>query len=96
MNTQSAQAPVKEFRVGAIKASIWRNEVQDSESGRTTVQHSVRVQKRYREAKSGEWKDTDYYFQNDLPKLELVVRKAFEFVALVESEDAADFPPANQ
>ena len=95
MNTQNAQAPVKEFRVGAIKASIWRNEVQDSESGRTTVQHSVRVQKRYRDTKSGEWKDTNYYFQNDLSKLILVVQKAYEFVSLVESDDA-DFPPADQ
>ena len=75
--------PDKEFRAGTISAAIWRNEVE--KEGRTVVQHSVRVQKRYRD-QSGEWKTTTYFFPADLPKLRLVVEKAFEYVSLQESD----------
>ena len=96
MNQQTGQAPLKEFRAGAVRASVWRREVPTSDNARTIVQHSVRIQKRYRDAKNGEWKDTEYYFQNDLPKLALVVRKAYEYVTLVETDDAEDFPPTGR
>ena len=76
--------PDKEFRAGTVTAAIWRNEVE--KDGRTVVQHTVRVQKRYRDA-SGEWKTTEYFFPNDLPKLRLVVEKAFEHVSLKGSEE---------
>ena len=82
--------PIKEFRVGGIKAAIWRNEVE--RDGRTVVQHTVKVQNWYRDKTTGEWKATDYFYPNDLPKLQLVVAKAFEFVSLRESEDGPDLP----
>lgn len=82
--------PIKEFRIGIISAAIWRNEtVQD---GKTVVMHSVRIQKRFRK-QSGEWENTDYYFPEDLPKLQLVVAKAFEFISLKESKDAEESLP---
>lgn len=86
MAQQTSQKPEKEFRVGGIKAAIWRAETVQDE--RTVVQHTVRVQKRYRDQQTGEWNDTNYYYPQDLPKLELVVRRAYEYVALRESEDA--------
>ena len=84
------QPPIKEFRVKAIKAAIW--EEQDTDQGRTGVRHSVKIQKRYKDKQSGEWKDTNVYFADDLPRLRLVADKAFEFVALRESEDNSDLP----
>ena len=72
------QKPIKEFRIGAISAAVWRNEETQSD-GNIRVNHSVRIQKRYRN-QEGEWQNTDYYFANDLPRLQLVVAKAFEFV----------------
>ena len=77
--------PDKEFRAGTIKAAIWRNEVE--QDGRTVVQYSVRIQKRFHDQKSGEWKTTEYFFPTDLPKLSLVVSKAFEYVSLKENEE---------
>lgn len=83
--TQQTQVPIKEFRAGSVKAAIWREEVQDQ--GRAIVKHSVKIQKRYLDKSSNEWRTTDYFFPNDLPRLCLVAEKAFEYVALRESAD---------
>ena len=86
---QAPQKPVKEIRaIGGITAAIWRNQKQDGE--RTVVQHSVRIQKRYRDSNTGEWKNSDYFFPSDLAKLMLVTQKAYEFVTLHESENGFD------
>jgi len=90
MSQQTAQKPVKEFRSGALKAAIWQNERE--QAGRTVLAHSVRLQKRYRDAQ-GNWKDTDYLFLDDLPKVRLLVDECYRWIALRESDDT-DFPPA--
>ena len=77
----SAQKPVKEFRVGGIQASVWKNEV--SKDGKTLIQYSVKVEKRFHK-KDGEYQNTDYYFNDDLPKLILVAQKAYEYISLTE------------
>ena len=86
MTTQQSQRPIKEFRAGSVRASIWLNESEND--GRTVAQHSVRIEKRFRDKKTNEWRNTDYFFPNDLPRLRLVAEKAFEFIALRESDAA--------
>ena len=76
--------PIKEFRAGGIKASVWENQ-RANDQGRVVTQHSVRFQKSYLDS-NDEWKQSDYFYAADLPKLVLVAQKAFEFVALNESE----------
>jgi hypothetical protein len=89
MNQQQATPPVKEFRArGGIKAAIWRNEVQ--QNGYTVVQHSVKIERSYKDRTTGEWKTTDYFRPQDLPRLILVAQEAFRFVSLVESEETDD------
>ena len=90
MNEQQGNQPVKAFRAGNVEAAIWRNEVQQDE--RTAVQHSVKVCNSYRDRTTGEWKTTNYFYPQDLPKLILTAQKAFEYVSLRESEDAPDPP----
>ena len=51
--------PVKEFRMGQIKAAVWENEF-DGKKG-----YSVSLNKSYK-AKNGEWKDTQFYNDKDL------------------------------
>jgi len=75
------QKPIKEFRIGWIQVAVWKNESQ--ENGKTIVKHSVRIQKRFRD-EDGEYKDTNNYFPDELPKLALAVNKAYEFIALKE------------
>lgn len=87
---QTNTPPVKEFRAGRVRASVWRAEVE--RDGQTVVQHSVKIQNSYRDRTTQEWKTTDYFYPRDLPKLILVAQKAFEYVSLRESEDAPDPP----
>jgi hypothetical protein len=81
--------PIKDFRAGNIQASIWRNEVQ--QDGQTRIRHSIRIQKRYRKD-DGNYKNTDYWFPDELPRLQLLAQKAFEYIVLTESKDAEDVP----
>ena len=77
------QKPIKNFRAGKIQASIWKNE--KDRDGKTILQHSVHIQKQFRND-DGDYQDTDYFFPNELPELELVTRKAYEYIKLKESE----------
>lgn len=80
MSESSTQPPVKEFRAGTIVAAIWQE--QGGSNGKRYPQFSIRVQKRYRDEKSGQWKTTTYLRPDDLPKLALVAGKAFEHLTL--------------
>ncbi len=91
MADQTAQRPVMQFRAGGIRAAIWRNEIE--QDGRTVVRHSVRIDKRYFDAQRDEWKDSDYLFVNDLPRVRLVVEKAFEYVTLNDRQPDAEQGP---
>ena len=82
--------PVTDFRVGGISASVWRNEVQ--QDGEIRTRYSIRVQKRYRNS-DGEYTPTEYYFPEDMPKLQLCIQKAFEFTMLKERKDADEGMP---
>jgi hypothetical protein len=94
MSQQQTQStgtrPVKVFRAGGISAAIFEREVK--QDGRNVIQHSVQFEKRYYDRNARDFKDSGSYFPNDLPKLELVARNAFEFIMLTESDDGSDLP----
>ena len=83
MSKQNSSKPVKTFRAGGCQASVWRNE--SEQDGQTVVRHSIRIQKNYR-TEDGQWKTSDYLFPDECPKMELVLRKAFEFISLREDK----------
>jgi len=91
MSQQNNSKPVKSFKAGTIQASIWRKETQ--KDGQTVVRYSIRPQKQFQNDE-GQWQNTDYYFPEELPKLQLVIAKAFEFICLKESKDAEAPMPA--
>ena len=84
----TGKQPLKEYRCGTVRAAIWRDETEDG--GRLVVRHSIKIQKEYRDDKTGNWEQTNYFFVNELPKLARVAQKAFDFVELKESEDPSD------
>lgn len=87
----SNERPIKEFRAGTVVAAIWVSKT--AVNGQSTAQHSIRVQKRYRDDRTGQWKSTTYFRPDELPKLSLVVSRAYEFLTLRE---VADTKPAQQ
>ena len=87
MTQQTNTAPIKVIRAGTVSASVWKNEV--DKNGTPVVRYSIRIQKRFQQD-DGEWKNTDYFFPEELPKLQLVTAKAFEYISLKESEEPSD------
>ena len=86
--SKQGNPPVEEFEAGTIRASIWRNELE--QDGHAVVRYSIKIEKRYRQKQTGEWTSTDQYFPDDLPKLQLVAAKAFEYVSLKSSSQASE------
>ena len=92
---EKGNKPIKEFKAGTVRAAIWKEDREDA--GRQTVRFSVKIEKRYFDEASKDWRNTDYFFANDLPRLRLVAERAFEFIALRETDKATDRPaPARQ
>ena len=90
--SQQPQRPEREYRAGTIKAALWRHE--NERDGQTVVGYTIRLQKRYYDRDSKIWQDTEYMFPEDVPRAQLVLAKAYEYVTLKEKDNAEDFPPA--
>jgi len=76
--------PVKEFRAGSVRASIWQDEIAGKDEEAFSV-FSVRIEKRYKDA-TGNWQSTTRFKRRELADLELVAFKAREFISLNERE----------
>lgn len=69
--------PLKEFRIGGVRATIWENS-HTSKDGKTFNQRTATIERRY---KSGEeWKTTNSYDASDLQKLRLTLHDAEVFL----------------
>lgn len=85
---QQNNRPVKVFKVGAVKASIFQNE---SLYGNSDSPHfRVVIDRSYKDAQ-GAWKSTNgFSVLTDVPKAILVLSKAYEFVAMGQSGTSAE------
>ena len=74
--------PEKKFSCGSISASIWANtKVVNSE---TIKLYSVTINKAYKEGE--DWKYTNSFNIEDLPKVALVATEAYKYVRLREND----------
>lgn len=69
--------PIKKIKVGAVEIAVWEN---TSEKGNKF--YSTTMERNYKDG--DEWKKTNSLREGDLPKAELGLRKAFEFISLKE------------
>lgn len=72
--------PEREFRVGGVRATIWKNQ-QVGSGGEAFDSHRVILERVYKDAR-GEWKTTGSLFAEDLPKAILALKKAYEHLVL--------------
>jgi len=79
--------PEKKIRIGAISATIWKNEG-TSKLGEPFTYRTVSFERSYKD-KAGAWQSTNSLRVNDLPKASLVLAKAYEFVSFDEAVDEA-------
>lgn len=78
----TSERPVKEIKLGRIRASIWANE-----SPNQRVWHSVVVSRIYRDGET--WKESNSFGRDDLP----VISKAAELAyAWIWSQTKAEAP----
>jgi hypothetical protein len=76
------QKPEKKFNCGPISASIWANtRVVNSE---TVKFYSVTINKAYKE--KDEWKHTNSFNIEDLPKVALVADEAYKYIRLKSTD----------
>ncbi len=66
-------APVKVLRVGALKASIWKNEADRKTFFNVTFIRSYKPE-------NGDWKESDSYGHSDLLELEKLTGLAWRWI----------------
>ena len=78
--------PEISFKVGAVRAAIFRNTIQ---RGTQTVNiGKVILEVRYRD-KDGQWKSTHSMSANELPKAILALQKAYDYLMTKKADDAS-------
>ncbi len=78
--------PEKKFSCGPISASIWANT--KVVTGEMVKFYSVTINKAYKEGE--DWKYTDSFNIEDLPKVALVANEAYKYIRLYSPESQED------
>lgn len=86
LSSDSAQGnfPEKKFRAGAISATVWVNKFQKP-NGEEGEFKTISIDRRYTD-KQGKWQSSNNLRLNDVPKANVVLQKAYEFLVLNEQE----------
>ena len=74
----SGTKPVQVFKAGGIRAAIWENTVE--KNGKQIGVFSVQIDRTYKQDE--EFKRTSSFNPADLPRVQLVASKAFEWLSL--------------
>ena len=69
--------PETVFKVGAVRASVFRNIIE--KAGQSIPLPKVVIEVRYKD-KTGQWQGTNSLSLNDLPKAILALQKAYEYL----------------
>ncbi len=86
--------PEKVFKMGAVRASIFCNDFE--RNGKTVPLRKVVLEVRYKD-KNGEWKGSNSFSTNEIPKAITALQQAYEHLVTQGSEHEADeqTPPAS-
>lgn len=67
--------PLTRFTNGKIQLSVWEND------GAKGKYHSIKIGKRYKDPKTGEWRDSGGFFAGELSQLQGLLQQAIDFLA---------------
>jgi len=73
----TTNAPEHKIKIGCITATIWANRREFN--GKQAVFKTIALERSYKD-KEGNWQNTSSFRVNDLPKLQLVTTKAYEYL----------------
>ena len=79
--------PEQQFKAkGGISSAIWRT--QSTKDGKMVDKFSIKLQRRYLDSATGEWKGSELYlFPSEIPALLIVASKAYEYCMLTEEAE---------
>ena len=77
--------PLRVFKAGGVRAAIWENTIE--KDGENRPVYSIQIDRTYKDGE--EWKTSNHFRLTELARVELVARKAFEFLSL-KSQDGSD------
>lgn len=80
--SEARNLPETKFRAGAIAATVWKNTA-SSKDGKEVEYRTISIERNYKD-KNDEWKSTTSMRVNDLPKVIIVMQKAYEHLVLKE------------
>lgn len=80
--------PVKKYRAGAVSATVWNNQGKQ-EDGKEFSYSSISLERSYKD-RAGAWQTTNSLRINDLPRAEMVLHRAYEFLVLNKDGEAAE------
>jgi hypothetical protein len=75
--------PEKRFKCVPISASIWSQD--RTVDGETVKFYSINIDKTYKDGE--EWKHTNSFASEDLPKVALVANEAYRYLRLSSSDE---------
>ncbi len=78
--TEQKQMPELKLKAGAISLAVWNNTGQNS-SGEATSYKTISIDRSYKD-KKGDWQKTNSLRVSDLPKVALILSKAYEHLIL--------------
>ena len=87
-----SEKPKKEYRAGSVRATIWENDRADKDGQKFTVA-SVQIERRYPD-QDGNWQSTNSFRKADLPLVQVVTAKAFEYLTVSERDPDGQEVPA--
>ena len=77
--------PTHEVRIGAVKAAIWRNEVNEG-----AVRYNTTFTRLYKDRDDNQWKSTDSFGRDDLLVLGKVADQAHSWVCQQHQDKDTD------
>ncbi len=91
-NQNNKPQPYATIRAGGVRATIWQNTVQQ-QNGEPFTTFNVNLSRSYKD-KQGQWQETNSFNLADLPKAELVMRKAYEHICLADDKPPVGGQPS--
>ena len=91
--TSEKNLPEKKFRAGAISATVWQNNGQSNKTGQPVTYRTISLERGYKD-KNGEWKSTNSFRINDLPRAALLLNEAYRYIVLKDMQNGSAMPEA--
>lgn len=73
------QHPAKTFSCGNLEVNVWKN-IKSTNKNEAFISHSVQISKKYYDKETKEFKESSSIMPNELPKLILLLWKAFSWI----------------